>query len=83
MKTNYLLPNQFKKIGWFLLFPGVTLGLIFLITHFEPNFLYIKLFALADEPLMSGTSFFTVTDTNVIDEIIGLLLIIGSILIEP
>ena len=81
MKTNYLLPEQFKKIGWLLFIPGILLGLFYLVTQNEPHFLSFKLWAIADEPILGSTSFFTTTKTNVIDEIIGLLVIIGSVFI--
>jgi hypothetical protein len=81
MKTNYLLPNQFKKPGWFLLASGIILGLISSITHTEPGFLDIKVFAIANQSIFSDAEYFTFIDTNILDEIIGLLLIIGSIFI--
>ena len=52
MKTNYLFPNKFKRIGWFILIPSAIIGLITLIYEYEPSFLdfnvpaiFIKFFA--------------------------------------
>lgn len=78
MKTNYLLSNQFKKIGWVLFIPSIILGLLFVIFQFQPKFLDIKVFAiLGDQGLFSGTTFCNIINTNVTDEIIGILLIIS------
>jgi len=83
MRTNYLLPNRFKKIGWILFIPGIILGVIFLaLDKFEPGFLDINVFAIAKGQFLDGgTHFFTTTKNNIIDEIIALLLIVGSIFI--
>lgn len=82
MKTNYLLPNAFKKPGWFLFIPGVLLGLIYLTTQSEPSFLNLPVFSIAEQPLMDKTVFFTVTKNNIFDELIGILLIVGTIFIS-
>jgi small-conductance mechanosensitive channel len=84
MKPNYLLSNQFKKIGWILFIPSMILGLLFVIFQFQPKFLDIKVFAILDSsvtPWDSWNNFFVVTQTNATDEIIGILLIISLFLI--
>jgi len=88
MKTNYLLPNQCKKIGWFLFIPGFILGILQLIFEFKFDWLNIKVFAIydpyfsfANNGFTSHNLFFHITKTNALDEILGLLLIIGSIFI--
>ncbi len=71
----------------------LILGLLFAIIMFilgwnpffgpwGPDFLEIKIPALIDqEPTASSTDFFTITKNIVIDELIGLLLILGAIFI--
>jgi hypothetical protein len=83
MKTNYLLPNRFKKIGWILFIPGIILGAIFLaLDKIEPGFLNINVFAIVEGEFFDGGSqFFTTPKNNIMDEIIALLLIVGSIFI--
>jgi hypothetical protein len=84
MKPNYLLSNQFKKIGWIIFIPSMILGLLFVIFQFQPKFLDIKVFALlvsSMSPWDTGHSFCVITQTNAIDEIIGILLIISSFFI--
>jgi len=76
MKTNYLLPNRFEKIGWFLFIPGIILGIMYLIDEPQPKFLDVTVFAIA-ESLFT----FSFIKNNVYDEITALLLIIGPIFI--
>ena len=81
MKTHYLLPHHFKKIGWFLFIPGILIGILFLISQSEPEFLNVRVFSVAVQEFMGKTVFFSFAKNNIIDEIIGLLLITGSIFI--
>jgi len=82
MKTNYLFPYRFKRIGWFLFVPGIILGIIFLMDQSNFKFLNVTVFSLAHHTLFGGsTEFFTFFKTNIFDEIIGLLLLIGALLI--
>ncbi len=87
MRTNYLLPNQFKKIGWFLFIPSCILGVILLFIAWDApaipglDWFNWNVFAIATEELFSDPQFFAVVQTNVLDEIISLLLIISAIFI--
>jgi hypothetical protein len=81
MKINYLFPNSFKRIGWLMFIPGVILGIISLFFNYEPNFLSTTVFAIANEPIMSNTKFFTLTNNNIANEIIALLVIISGLFI--
>ena len=87
MKTNYLLPNQFKKIGWFLFIPSFILGAILLFVFWEaPNipgldWFNLNVLAIATEELFSDPRFFVIVKTNVLDEIISLVIIISALFI--
>ena len=81
MKTNYLFPHQFKRIGWFLFIPGVLLGILFLITKSDISILNFKVLSIAEQRFFGETVFFSITENNILDEITGLLLIIGALLI--
>ena len=76
MKTDYLLPNRFKIIGWILFIPGIMLGILFLIYEPQPKFLDATVFAIAESLFK-----FSFIKNNVYDEITALLLIIGPIFI--
>ncbi len=81
MRTNYLLPNSFKRIGWFLFIPGIILGTVFLIIEPEINFLNVTVFSIAEHSFMEEREFFTFTENNVLDELSGLLIIVGALFI--
>ena len=81
MKTNYLFPNQFKKTGWFLFIPGLILGIVFLVHQSDVNFLNVKVFSIAQQAIFGDTTFFSFTENNILDEITGLLIIIGALFI--
>jgi hypothetical protein len=81
MKSNYLFPYRFKKIGWLLIIPGVILGILYLAFEMEPKFLEIPVFAIALDTFMGKTRWFTVTENNILDEIITALIVAGGIFV--
>ncbi len=82
MKSNFLFPHYFKKIGWFLFIPGIIAGIFFLINQEGPDFLKVNVFAAAEQSIFGGhTNYFSVYENNISDEIIGLVLVIGALLI--
>ena len=81
MKSNYLFPNRFKKIGWFLFIPGLLLGIVFLISQSDISFFDVKVFSVVEQAIFNDTVFFSFTENNILDEIAGLLIIIGALLI--
>lgn len=81
MKTNYLLPNQFKKIGWLIFIPVLVLGLLWVIFEFEPAAFDIKTVALFKDDYLDDIQFMAITENNIVDEIIGVLIIISGIFI--
>ena len=81
MKTNYLLPTRFKRIGWFLFFGGILLGIVYLIIEPEINFLNVTVFSIAEHSLFEQRRHFTFTENNILDEISVLLIIVGALFI--
>jgi hypothetical protein len=81
MKTNFLLPNYFKRIGWLIFFPGVVLGIFYFLRNPESTFLNMKVFSLMNQPLFGETAYFSLTRTDLHDEIAALLIIIGALFI--
>lgn len=68
MKTHYLLPNKYKKIGWVLFILGILLGLVLQIFDFEED-------ALFDFNFIDNLGF------EFLDEIICILIIFGGLLV--
>lgn len=86
MKTKYLFPNALKPVGWVLFLVGMVLGVAYLIYSPEFEFLNRKVFAVFGTGIRIGASeqsgeFMVVIQNNIFDEIIGLLIIVGALLI--
>ncbi len=81
MRTNYLFPNRYKKIGWFIFVPGILLGIVFLIYQSEISLFDFKVFAVATDVAFSKTILFSFFDNNILDEVSSVLIIIGALLI--
>lgn len=83
MKSYYLLPNSFRKIGWIIFIPCCVVGMSIFIFGFEPPRLETHVFAvLNDDLFISGQDHFLRVITNDIsNEILGVLLIISALFI--
>ena len=82
MKTHYLFPNQFKLLGWILFILGTVLAVLMVSLNIEPEFLDLKVFALASKPnFMGEAEFFSIHQNNMLSELVGLMLIIGLVII--
>ena len=81
MKTKFLFPNHFKKIGWLILIPSAFLGFLTFFEIIEFNFLEINMFAIYSSEFPRGETFFGVVTNNIADEIFGILFIIGAIFV--
>lgn len=82
MKTNFLFPNSWKKVGWIIFIPNL-IGAILLSMNFEvfSQILKIKVFALAEIKLFDNQNYFKIIENHIIDEIILIGLIVGGVLI--
>ncbi|MCF7568110.1 hypothetical protein L3X37_07000 [Sabulilitoribacter arenilitoris] len=80
MKTNYLLPNKYKIVGWVLFILGIISGLLITIYEFELDFFKIKVLQMFN---FKGNKepFFCIIKNNVLDEIISICIIVGGLLV--
>lgn len=83
MKTYYLFPNKFKKIGMFLLIPSAVLGISTLVYEYDLSFLDFNLPAIFIDGIYSnsGNALFGIVNNNILDEILGVLIIISSLFV--
>ena len=81
MDVNYLFPNKYKPIGWFILIPSISIGFITVLLDFEPEFLTFNLPALFIDEFFGEKRFFGMTQNNILNEIIGVLVIISSLMV--
>ncbi len=84
MKRNYLLPHKFKKPGWFILIPSAVFGLFTVITNYEPEFFDLRVFSISGNggfELFKDESFLTFINDNILNEILGILIIISALMV--
>lgn len=81
MKLNYLFPNKYKKIGWLILIPSAFIGLITIILDFEPNYLDLNVPAIFIDEVFGEKHFIGIVNNNVLNEILGVLIILSSLLV--
>lgn len=81
MKTKFLFPASYKKWGWIILIPAVIFGFIDLFAEFQPEFLDWKVPVIYVNELFGKTTYFGFIENNVLNEILGVLVIIGSVLV--
>jgi LPXTG-motif cell wall-anchored protein len=88
MNTKLLLPNRFKKIGWFILIPAIIAYTFLTVTDWNIKLPDSKVFALYSDPILIGNStvtssghICTIENGNYTFTLIGLLIIIGGIFV--
>ena len=81
MNTKFLFPNKFKMLGWIMFLPASLLGLALAIFQFEWPFLDVKVFAILADELLGESQHFSIIENNILDEIIGVFVILGAIFI--
>lgn len=82
MKTNYLLPNKYKLMGWILFIIGLISGFILYLSEYETEFLTVKVLSIYNDQIFgSDNGFFKVIENSIVDELIALLIIIGGLIV--
>ena len=81
MKVNYLFPNRYKRIGWFILIPSAIIGLVSLFYEYEPSFLNFNVPAIFVDDLFKDKQLFGMVQNNIFNEIFGILIIISALLV--
>lgn len=83
MKTRYLFPHSFKKLGWSMLVVGLTLGIVLVVNDFEYPDWSVNVFPIFGD----NSGVFTRNESlnwlknNISDEIASILIIIGGVLV--
>lgn len=81
MKTRFLFPYSFKRMGWIMLVPAFLVGLIVYIMDYQFSFLDVKVFAIANSfPFSSGANF-SFSDNNITDELLAIFIIVGALFV--
>jgi hypothetical protein len=79
MKNIYLFPNKSRLLGLTLLLIGIVLTYIRFSIGIKPEYLNQKVFAIYSSFLEK--SYFTITTNNIFEEICGLSVLIGLVII--
>jgi len=82
MKTQFLFPNKYKKMGWILFVPSLIIQLIAILCELSlDNYLNVKVLALYQDTFGNKSHFFSIIQNSISDELLTISLIIGGILI--
>jgi hypothetical protein len=82
MKILFLLPNQFKKLGWLLFVPSVLGTLIIIVFNISTDdYLNITIFSIYQESIGEVSGFFKLIKNSIVDEILTIGIIVGGILV--
>ena len=82
MKTHFLFPNKYKKIGWILFIPSLITGLILFFSGYDfDNHFKMNVFALLSDQFLSKPTYFVFIENGVLDEVILISIIVGALLV--
>ena len=83
MKTNYLLPNKYKTLGWILFISGLLAGIFLFINEYKTDALTVSVLSIYHDGILSNQEdgFFKIIDNSILDELITLAIIIGGLLV--
>lgn len=88
MKTRFLLPAKYKLWGWLIFIPFSILGFYALFQNMELEVLDVKLPSLFQTEFIfnkktnpEGSSPFTMIDENLTNEVLGVMILLGCVLL--
>jgi len=82
MKLNYLFPYTYKRIGLVFLIPLMIAGWLVINFDVEPEFLNFKVPAIFVDEIFGEKFMFGFTENNILNEIIGIALIICLLMVS-
>ena len=82
MKSNYLLSNKYKPVGWILFILGICFGVLLFLNEYEGNYFSMKVISIYNDPFLgSDKGFFKLIENDIADELISIAIIIGGLLV--
>jgi hypothetical protein len=82
MSSKLLLPNKYKKIGWFILVPSTILGVILAYNEFGADWLSARVFAIANDGKEGHYLYLSFRNANITNTVIGAFFIIGALMVS-
>ena len=81
MKQKLLLPNRFKKVGWFILIPATVMGIVLIVLDYGTIKINSTVFAIYSDEILGKTHYFSFVKTDIVSTLIGSLFIIGGLMV--
>ena len=83
MKTNYLLPNKYKPLGWILFIGGIISGFIIAFSGYEYEPIKAKVLSIFNEGFLGANEmeYFKIIETGISSEIASIAIIFGGLII--
>ena len=84
MKTPYLVPHSFKKVGWILFILGLISGIFIYVEGYQPDIFERKVLSIYNHDWEHGSILLTpikIVSNNIIDEMALLVFLIGALLV--
>lgn len=81
MNQSFLFPAKWRLFGWLLFAPSFLTAIVLRFINFDfDKSLTSKVFAVVDDGLMSDTTYFSIIENPIADELLLVLIIIGGLL---
>lgn len=82
MKTRFLIPNQFKTLGWILFVPSILITILISILEINADeYLKVNVLAVYADEFLGKTKYFYILKNSIVDELLTLCIIVGGIII--
>lgn len=81
MLHDMLLPNRFKRIGWFILVPAALAGILLIYTEFEAEWFQARVPVVFADEFPGGSKSFTMIFTNLTNTVVGVLFLVGAMMV--
>lgn len=81
MKSQLLLNNRWKKVGWLLFIPSFLAGIVVTFKDFTISGLKLPVFAIMADEFLGKEAYFKWIHTDVTLTLVGVIFIIGALLI--
>jgi hypothetical protein len=82
MNPSLLLPNKWKRIGWFILIPATIAGILITILQFDAGWVKAPVFAFFfDNSVFGQSGSFSWITVDVTNTLVGTLWLIGAMIV--
>lgn len=76
-----LLPNRFKRIGWFILVPATLAGIALTATGYEAEWIKGHIPVIMGEEFLARKQFMTIMYQNLTNTVVALAFLLGALMV--